>query len=121
MANVIWSAGIDSVSGALSKPGKGQHSCQKMLLGTHRTAPTTSTNCNKVYIRKKVQRSTRPSADELSHRATFGAIARAVNTRLHNQSQYAQDMTAFKAQTRYKTMRQYVWNLCTNEYYNSQG
>ena len=39
MAKVEWSAGIDSVSGALSKPGKnGQHSCSKMLLGTHRVA-----------------------------------------------------------------------------------
>ena len=121
MANVNWSAGIDSVSGALSKPGKGQHSCQKMLLGTHRTAPTTSTNCNRLYLRKKVQRSTVPSADELSHRATFGAIARAVNTRLHNQQQHAQDVAAFKAQSRYTTLRQYVWNLCTNEYYSNQG
>ncbi len=33
MAKVGWSAGIDYVSGALSKPSKnGQHSCQKMLL-----------------------------------------------------------------------------------------
>ena len=39
MAKVEWSAGIDHVSGALSKPGKnGQHSCNKMLLGTHRVA-----------------------------------------------------------------------------------
>ena len=38
MAKVEWSAGIDSVSGALSKPGTNpQHSCAKMLLGTHRT------------------------------------------------------------------------------------
>ena len=41
MAKVEWSAGIDHVSGALSKPGKnGQHSCNKMLLATHREAPT---------------------------------------------------------------------------------
>ena len=41
MAKVEWSAGIDSVSGALAKPGKNpQHSCSKMLLGTHRTAAT---------------------------------------------------------------------------------
>ena len=33
MAKVEWSAGIDHVSGALSKPSKsGQHSCTKMLL-----------------------------------------------------------------------------------------
>ena len=35
MAKVEWSAGIDSVSGALAKPSKsGQHSCTKMLLAT---------------------------------------------------------------------------------------
>ena len=44
MAKVEWSAGIDHVSGALSKPGKnGQHSCNKMLLGTHRTGQERST------------------------------------------------------------------------------
>ena len=33
MAKVNWSAGIDSVSGALAKPGKGsQHTCEHMLL-----------------------------------------------------------------------------------------
>ena len=33
MAKVEWSAGIDSVSGALAKPGKNpQHRCTKMLL-----------------------------------------------------------------------------------------
>ena len=43
MAKVEWSTGIDSVSGALSKPSKsGQHSCTKMLLATHRIAETTS-------------------------------------------------------------------------------
>ena len=45
MASVTYSAGIDHVSGALSKPSKsGQHSCEKMLLATHRTAATTSNN-----------------------------------------------------------------------------
>ena len=60
MAHVEWSAGIDSVSGALSKPGKnGQHSCAKMLLGTHRVAATENPNCNRVYLtqhRAHVQR-----------------------------------------------------------------
>ena len=54
MANVDWSSGIDSVSGALSKPSKsGQHSCSKMLLGTHRIAATTSNHCNRVYMLRK--------------------------------------------------------------------
>ena len=54
MAHVEWSAGIDSVSGALAKPGSNpQHSCEKMLLGTHRVAPTENPNCNRLYLRKK--------------------------------------------------------------------
>ena len=64
MAKVGWSAGIDYVSGALSKPSKnGQHSCQKMLLGTHRTAATTSNNCNRLYLRPKIERSTPPTVN----------------------------------------------------------
>ena len=54
MAKIEWSAGIDSVSGALSKPGNNpQHRCSKMLIGTHRVAPTESQDCNRIYLRKK--------------------------------------------------------------------
>ena len=61
MAKVEWSAGIDSVSGALSKPSKsGQHSCSKMLLGTHRVAATTSSDCNRLFLRKKTNSQERP-------------------------------------------------------------
>ena len=116
---------FSNVSGAVAKPKKDSegHSCGEYVVLTHRTAPSTNPACQRVYIKTAdaYKRSTPVSADELSHRATFGAIARAVNTRLHNQQQYAQDVTAFKAQTRYKTLRQYVWNVCTNEYYQNQG
>ncbi len=72
MAHVEWSAGIDSVSGALSKPGKGsQHSCEKMLLGTHRVAPTENNKCNRLYLRKKVKRTTPITADEAAARLRF--------------------------------------------------
>ena len=57
MAKVGWSAGIDYVSGALSKPSKnGQHSCQKMLLGTHRVAATTNPNCNRIYLEEDLSK-----------------------------------------------------------------
>ena len=57
MAKVTYSAGIDHMSGALSKPSKsGQHSCEKMLLATHRTAATTSNKCNRLYLRTPVKR-----------------------------------------------------------------
>ena len=75
MAKVVWSAGIDSVSGALSKPSKsGQHSCSKMLLGTHRVAATTSSNCNRVYIRRKTKRTTPLKQREVAARQRFQAV-----------------------------------------------
>ena len=116
MAKVQWSAGIDSVSGALSKPGKsGQHSCNKMLLGTHRVAATTNPNCNRLYIRKKVERSTKPSSAELAARQRFAVVAAAVAERATSLTQMAQDKAAFKAQldqpNAKKTMKSYLWSL----------
>jgi len=120
MAKVEWSAGIDSVSGALSKPSKsGQHSCAKMLLGTHRVAATTNPNCNRVYMRKKVKRSTPVTADEQLVRTRFAAVARAVNQRKNDLSKIASDKAAFEAQkdapNGKKTMRSYLWMVCDAE------
>lgn len=121
MAKVQWSAGIDSVSGALAKPGKsGQHSCEHMLLGTHRKAATTSKDCNRLYMRKKVQRSTMPSSNELDARERFAAVAQAVNTRRKNLSLISQDQINFLAQRDTpggkRTMRAYYWKICGDEY-----
>ena len=116
MAKVNWSAGIDSVSGALAKPSKsGQHSCEKMLLGTHRVAATTSNDCNRVYIRRKVERSTPVLADELRARARFTAVAEAVRLRSKDLMRINADQTAFLAQRDTaggkKTMRAYLWKV----------
>ena len=117
MAHVEWSAGIDSVSGALSKPGKNpQHSCNKMLLGTHRVAETTSNKCNRIYLRKKTNRDqTNLSADEISARARFGAVGRAVALRMKDLTKVTEDQIAFKAQKDQpngkKTMKSYLWSL----------
>ena len=126
MAKVEWSAGIDSVSGALSKPSKsGQHSCAKMLLGTHRVAATTNNNCNRVYLRKKVKRSTPVTADEQAQRARFAAIARAVAARGNDLAQAAADITAFNAQKDQpgglKTLKAYRWNICAAAYDQNNG
>ena len=116
MAKVEWSAGIDHVSGALSKPGKnGRHSCSKMLLGTHRIAATTNPNCNRLYLRKKVERSTPVTADEVARRNRFGAISSSVNARLKDLSKISADQAAFLAQKNEPggkpTMLSYIWSL----------
>ena len=112
MAKVEWSAGIDSVSGALSKPSKGsQHSCEKMLLGTHRVAPTLSNDCNRVYIRKKVKRSTVPSAREMQARLRFKTVSQAVAERKIDLTRMSQDQQAFLAQkdSGIRTMLAWYW------------
>ena len=121
MAKVEWSAGIDSVSGALSKPGKnGQHSCQKMLLGTHRVAATENPNCNRLYLRKKTKRSTLPTTREMAVRTRFAAVRQAVWDRAHDLNQISQDQAAFLAQKDTaggkKTMNAYLWKLCGEAY-----
>lgn len=121
MAKVEWSAGIDSVSGALSKPGKnGQHTCAKMLLGTHRIAATESPDCNRLYLRKKVKRSTPLSSNELDARARFTAVAAAVKARKSDLNQITTDQQNFAAQKDTaggkKTMRAYLWKVCGDAY-----
>ncbi len=116
MAHVEWSAGIDSVSGALSKPSKsGQHSCKKMLLATHRTAATTNNHCNRVYMRDKVVRTTPVLAEELTRRARFAAVAAAVAARKKDLSKVTTDTENFLAQRNdpngKKTMKSYLWSL----------
>ena len=121
MAHVEWSAGIDSVSGALSKPGKnGQHSCAKMLLGTHRVAATENPNCNRLYLRKKVQRSTQPTPLETAIRTRFTAVRAAVAARKRDLEFIASDQQNFLAQkdlaSGKKTMKAYLWKVCGDLY-----
>ena len=90
MASVTYSAGIDHVSGALSKPGKsGQHSCEKMLLATHRTAATTSNKCNRIYLRTPLSKIT-------TDQQTFIAQKNEPNGA--------------------KTMKQWYWRVCGAEW-----
>ena len=116
MAKVEWSTGIDSVSGALSKPAKsGQHSCTKMLLGTHRVAATTSDKCNNLYLRKPVKRTSPLTSKEQKQRARFAFVANKVKLRSKDLSQISDDQAAFIAQkdapNGKKTMKSYLWSL----------
>ena len=118
MAVVRWSPGIDSVSGALSKAKKKDgHSCGEYLIGTHRTAETTSADCNRLYIRtaESYVRSTAPSVDEIKQRNKFATVSRAVAERMQDLSQISADQAAFKAQKDEpggkKTFKSYLWKL----------
>ena len=95
MAKVEWSAGIDHVSGALSKPGKNpQHSCNKMLLA---------------------ERSTPVTTNEVRQRNRFSAVAAAVATRSKDLMKISADQAAYVAQKDQpngkKTMLSFLWKL----------
>ena len=121
---VVGAAGIETISGALKRPKKQNgHNHGNYLIAVHRVSPTTNPNCQRLYSfsADRYKSSVPPSADTIARRTRFGAIARMVNTRAHDQSKIAQDQAAFKAQTHYTTMKSYLWNVCTTEYYQSLG
>ena len=121
MAKVVYSAGIDHVSGALSKPSKnGQHSCEKMLLATHRVAPTESNSCNRIYLREAPKPRTNISSKELSARTRFTEVQALVSARAKDLNKISQDQADFTAQKDLaggkRTMRAYLWKVCGQEY-----
>jgi hypothetical protein len=121
MEKVTWSAGIDNVSGALAKPGSNpQHSCEKMLMATHRTAPTENPNCNRLYLRKKTKIKVSQLSRSLNARARFTAVREAVELRKTDLQKITQDKAAFEAQKNTAggktTMKAYLWKVCGDEY-----
>ena len=129
MAKVEYADAIKTVSGALTKINKkSPHAAdQKMVLATHRVAPTTSPDCSRLYLRglSSVTRSTPVSADEQAQRARFAAIARAVAARGNDLAQAAADITAFNAQKDQpgglKTLKAYRWSICAAAYDQNNG
>jgi len=124
MAKATYAPMFETVSGALNKiDKKSPHAAdQKMVLATHRKAPTTSPDCSRVYIRdlNSITRTTPVTAKETGIRTKFAAVSAAVNTRLHDQSKQADDLAAFNLQkdsaNGKKTMRSYLWSLEAEAY-----
>ena len=129
MAKATYAPMFETVSGALNKiDKKSPHAAdQKMVLATHRKAPTTSPDCSRVYLRdlNSITRSTPVTAKETTIRTKFAAVSTAVNTRLHDQSKQADDLAAFNLQkdsaNGKKTMRSYIWSLESAAYDQANG
>ncbi len=119
MAKVEYADAIKTVSGALTKINKkSQHAAdQKMVLATHRVAPTQNPNCSRLYLRglNSVTRTTPITADETRIRNRFAAIAAAVAARAKDLMKISADQAAYVAQKDQpngkKTMRSYLWKL----------
>ena len=131
MAIAVYADVVSTLSGALTKINKkSPHAVdQKMVLATHRTAPTTQVGkCNRMYLRglNSVTRSTPVSADETALRTKFAAVSTAVNARMKSTSAtYADDLAAFNAQKNNangkKTMRSYLWSIESAAYDQANG
>ena len=119
MAKVEYADAIKTVSGALTKINKkSAHAAdQKMVLATHRVAPTTSDGCSRLYLRglQSVTRSTPVTTEELAKRGRFAAVSAAVAARAKDLNKMGPDKTAFNAQKDQpggkKTMKSYLWSL----------
>ena len=124
MAHVQYADAIKTVSGALTKINKKSPHAgdQKMVLATHRVAPSTNTHCSRLYLRglSSVTRTTLPDQDELDRRAKFAAVSRAVAQRRQNLATIATDQAAFVAQKDNpdgkKTFTAYLWKVCGEAY-----
>ena len=124
MAKVEWADAIKTVSGALVKINKkSQHAGdQKMVLATHRVAPTENTNCSSLYLRglSSVSRSTPLTSKERLNRTRFTEVRAAVAARKDNLQTLSQDQIAFNAQKDTaggkKTFNAYLWKVCGEEY-----
>ena len=124
MAKVEYADAIKTVSGALTKINKkSPHAAdQKMVLATHRVAPTTSPDCSRLYIRglSAVSRSTQPTTKELQVRARFAAVRAMVAERADDLSHITSDQQAFIAQKDTAggktTLRAYLWMVCGAAY-----
>ena len=126
MAIVRWTPGIESVSGKLSGTKKGdQHSCDSFMLATHRVAATTNPDCNRLYLRNPIQRSTPLTEREIAAREKFAAVAAMVTERKMDLSKVTADQEAFLAQKDQpggkKTMKSWYWDVCGKEYDDAQA
>ena len=119
MAKVEYADAIKTVSGALTKINKkSQHAAdQKMVLATHRVAPTQNPNCSRLYLRglNSISRSTPVTSEETRIRNRFSAVAAAVAARAKDLMKISADQAAFAAQkdapNGKKTMKAYLWKL----------
>ena len=91
-----------------------------MLLGTHRVAPTENNQCNRLYLRKKVKRTTPISADEAAARLRFSTVAAMVKQRKGDLTKIVADQAAFLEQKDLaggkKTLKAYYWKICGEAY-----
>ena len=104
MAKITYIPPVKSVSGKLAKADR--------VIYMVRRAATSNTEMieNPCYSSVYGKRSTPFSDAEKAAQTRFGKICVKTTERLNDASKQAADIAAFKAQSQYATLRQYVWH-----------
>ena len=104
MAKIRYIAPIRSVSGKLAKNDKVIYMVRRAATSNQEMIenPCYSSICGK--------RSTPFSDAEKAAQLRFGKICVKTTERLNDAQKQAQDIAAFKSQSTYKTIKQYVWH-----------
>ena len=104
MAKVTYIDPVKTVSGKLAK--------KSTITFMVRKAATSNEDMlnNPNYTHIMGKRTTPLNQAEKDYRARFGTICAATGRRLQDTSKMEADSAAFKAQSQYKTLRQYVWH-----------
>ena len=102
MAKVEYAFPVEKIHGKVAKHHK--------IGFAHRVASKLN------YTQAYGKRTTKYSQAEKDHQAKFAAVAAATNARLADPNQMPIDQMAFKAQSKYTTLRQFVWNQEWNAY-----
>ena len=114
----VGAAGIEYIQGALKRPKKmNGHNHGNYLVATHRSAPTESPDCQRLYTfdSDRYKRSTPVTTEETRIRNRFSAVAAAVSARAKDLMKISADQAAFAAQkdapNGKKTMKAFLWKL----------
>lgn len=97
MAQVEYAFPVDKIHGKVSK--------------SHKIGFAHRNSSKKNYTTAYGKRSTPFSTDEVARQTKFGAVATAARARMQDPSKMTADQEAFREQTKYKTMYQYLFNL----------
>ena len=109
MAHITFIEPVKSVSGKLSKASTLTFMLRRAATANARML----SNPNYTHIMGK--RKSAPSQSEIDARTRFGKICKATAVRLNDVSLMSSDVAAFRAQSQYSTLRQYVWHQCANQ------
>ena len=104
MAKITYISPVKTVSGKLAKK-------DKVIYLTRRAATSNEDMiANPCYTAVMGTRSTPVTQTERDLRERFGKICKGTLQRLKDPTHQATDQAGFKAQTQYKTLKQYVWH-----------